>query len=145
MGRTCVLFSQSAFSPAMEPALEGLIRRAVVEFDAAIFLCGGYGAFDSCAARIVDRLQEEYPRIRLQLLLAHMPAQQTDGAMGVRLPDHLEQLPPRYALARRNSWLLEQGDILIVHIDTPRGAIYRHCCAARAQGKPVLNLGSAEI
>ena len=83
---------------------------------ANIFLLGGYGAFDLMAAQIVHELKAEFPDIESTLVLAYLS---TD--VDLRLYDNslyppLEDVPPRYAISRRNRWLVENSDIVVAYV-----------------------------
>lgn len=55
-------------------------------------------------------------------------------------PEGLERVPPRYAIHRRNNWMLEQADLVVSYVDRSWGGAAQQVKKARAMGKRVVNL-----
>ena len=73
MGSICAFFGHR--DVACCDALDKAIHRAIHEYGVDTFWVGGYGSFDRLAAGCVQRLKQEYPHIRLQLIRAYLPRQ----------------------------------------------------------------------
>ena len=90
-----------------------IILPSLIEGGAATFYLGGYGAFDSLAAAAVRRQKAVYPHIMSILVLAYLN-RETDVSLydGTTYPP-LENVPPRYAIVRRNEWMVRErrGDL----------------------------------
>lgn len=90
-----------------------MILPSLIEGGADTFYLGGYGAFDRLAAAAVRKQKETYPHIEMILVLAYL-SRDIDAARydGTTYPP-LEKVPPRYAIVRRNEWMVRESDIVI--------------------------------
>ena len=105
-----------------------IILPSLIEGGAATFYLGGYGAFDSLAAAAVRRQKAVYPHIMSILVLAYLN-RETDVSLydGTTYPP-LENVPPRYAIVRRNEWMVRE-------LWTTRGADRRSFSSIRFRQK----------
>lgn len=55
-------------------------------------------------------------------------------------PGGLEGAPPRFAIARRNAWMLQQADWVIVYVSRSVGNAASLQARAERSGKAVINL-----
>lgn len=89
------------------------ILPSLIEGGAATFYLGGYGDFDGLATAAVRKQKETYPHIELILVLAYLDrdidAYRYDGTT---YPP-LEKVPRRYAIVRRNEWMVWESDVVI--------------------------------
>ena len=90
------------------------------------------------AAQIVHELKAEFPDIESTLVLAYLS---TD--VDLRLYDNslyppLEDVPPRYAISRRNRWLVENSDIVVAYVQHSWGGAATTLSFAAHKGKPII-------
>ena len=78
---------------------------------ATTFYLGGYGAFDNLAASVLRRQKEQYPQIELVLVMAYL----NDRRDASGYPP-LETVPPRFAISRRNRWMVQSSDIVVAYV-----------------------------
>ena len=90
-----------------------MILFSLIEGGAATFYLGGYGAFDRLAVAAVRRQKEIYPHIEMILVLAYLN-RNIDAARydGTAYPP-LEKVPPRYAIVKRNEWMVSESSVVI--------------------------------
>ena len=102
------LYKPDSFSKWLDVILPSLI-----EGGATTFYLGGYGAFDGLAAAAVRKQKKIYPHIELILVLAYLnrdiDASRYDGTT---YPP-LERVPPRYAIVKRNEWMVSESSVVI--------------------------------
>ena len=95
-------------------------RRHIVEYGVDEFLVGGYGKFDSMAARAVCQLRREYPHIVLMRLLAYYdPLREVANAElfdGTLYPDGLETATKRAAIIRANRYAVNTSQYVIAYV-----------------------------
>ena len=77
---------------------------------AELFYLGGYGHFDSMAARVIWELKKKYPHIQSVLVLAYLNREVDMKYYDETTYPPLENTPLRYAIFRRNKWMAEQAD-----------------------------------
>ena len=105
---------------------------------ANIFLLGGYGAFDLMAAHIVHELKAEFPDIESTLVLAYLSTDIDLQLYDNSLYPPLEDVPPRYAISRRNRWLVENSDIVVAYVQHSWGGAATTLSFATRKGKPII-------
>ena len=105
------------------------------------FLLGGKGHFDFMAAEAVRALKKKYPHIRSTLVLAylnHQPvAWEKELYDGTMYPP-LEGVPHRFAIARRNAYMVAEADVLVAYVQYGFGGAAKTLQLARQKKKRVL-------
>ena len=107
--------SDTQDTPELRSWLQEAIREQV-ESGATLFLLGGYGSFDGIAASVVWELKKDYPEIESILVLPYLD-RNVDASKydGTTYPP-LENVPRRYAISKRNHWMVESADIVIANV-----------------------------
>ena len=108
----------------------------LIEGGAAEFYLGGYGAFDRLCADVLHGLKRRHAHIRLILVLPYL-----NGAMPAEGYDEtvyppLESVPRRYAILRRNEWMIQRCDVLVAYVTHGWGGAARTLAYARKKKKP---------
>lgn len=117
--KSCFLFGHADCPDHVLPKLEQAIEIAVSK-GVLNFYVGNHGAFDRLAATAVKRVKQNFPEVRLYLLLAYHPAERpqelSEGFDGTYYP--LEKTPPRrFAIVRANEAMLSQADYVICYVN----------------------------
>lgn len=95
------------------------------------FYNGGKGQFDWLCADCVKELKNDYPLIKSYLILAYMPEKknQFDADFYKNFDDTLypeiEKVPPKFAIIKRNEWMIDKSDFLIAYVEHNWGGAYR--------------------
>ena len=107
------------------------------------FYAGRQGAFDAMARSVLRELAEVYPHISYAVVLERLPGPREKAVWDFSdsiFPEGLEAVPPRFAISRRNEWMLKQSDFVVTYVTHSWGGAAQFADKARRQGKPVLNL-----
>lgn len=96
--------------PRLREAVEELIREAGVD----IFYVGNQGQFDAMVLSVLREMGQVYPQIRYGVVLAYLP--QGETVPEAMFPEGLERVPPRYAISRRNDWMLHRADFVVTYV-----------------------------
>ena len=99
-----------------------IILPALIEGGATTFYLGGYGDFDSLAAAAVRRQKTKYPNIEAVLVLAYLNREMDASRYDGTTYPPLETVPPRYAIVRRNEWMVRESDVVISGVTHGWGA-----------------------
>ena len=118
------------------------IRQRILQGD-DVFYVGNQGEFDSAVYRCLKQLREEYPHIRVCVVLAYLPTEK-DGEIPDSMYPEIEG-HPRFALDRRNRWMIDRADACICYIDHTWGGAYKYVKHAQKRGLTVINVCNAEI
>ena len=124
------------------PRLKEIIAGLIEKEGTISFLVGNEGAFDSMVSRSLIELSEVYPQIRYSVVLAYLPkATATEKPIHPTVyPEGLETVPPRFAISKRNLWMLNQAETIIVFVTVPMGNSFRLMKQAKAKRKTVINI-----
>ena len=52
----------------------------------------------------------------------------------------LEGTPPKFAISKRNEWMMESADLIIAYVERGYGGAYQALQTARRRGKRIINL-----
>ena len=138
---TCCFFGHRDTPSYIADQLLPLLCRLVEERKIDLFLVGNEGAFDRMAASALAELKKEHPSVRCYTVLAYMPkAQSKPLALKTIYPECLECVPKRFAIDRRNRWMIKQSDMVICYVRTSISNSARYVETAKNDGKTVLNL-----
>ena len=118
----------------LRETVEALILRGADDF-----LLGGYGGFDACAASVVWELKRQYPAIRSTLVLPYLDrtvdAKKYDGT----LYPPLEKVPRRFAISKRNEYMVNEADIVVAYVTHDWGGAAATLAYAQRKRKEIIN------
>ena len=105
------------------------------------FYLGGYGEFDNLAAAVLDELKVDWPDMERLLILPY-PDKKVDTSLydGTLYPP-LENVPKRFAIPRRNKWMVEQSSVMVACVDHDWGGAAKTLEYAIKKGLKIINLG----
>lgn len=92
------------------------VLRDLISEGADSFLLGGYGAFDGLAASAVCELQAEFPHIHSTLVLPYIDRCFNTELYNDSVYPPLENVPRRFAISRRNEWMVDQADVIVAFV-----------------------------
>lgn len=105
------------------------------------FLVGIEGNFDHLVQEILKELSAKDPTINYSVVLSYLPKKTTSPSIEQTIyPEGLETVPQRFAISKRNAWMLEKADIVIVYVTTPFGNSFQLMNRAKKKGKKVINI-----
>lgn len=87
-----------------------------IEKGASTFYLGGYGQFDLLAVSILRKLKKEYPHINIILILAYLNQKYEKNLYDSTIYPELETVPKRFAILKRNEFMIENSDIIIAYV-----------------------------
>lgn len=99
------------------------IERHITEYGVTDFVVGGYGRFDTLAAKCVKEAKRCHPEVTLLLLLPYHPYDRPTptppGFDGTFYPPGMETVPKRAAIIRANRYMVDHSDYLIAYVWHP--------------------------
>lgn len=132
----------------------GLKNRIETEIEKSInngadtFYLGGYGDFDFTCAHIVKEVQKAYPEIKSYLITPYLnPVMQKKLKYIERLNlydgsiyPEIEEVPYKFAISKRNEWMVEHADLIIAFVDHDWGGAATTLQYAKRKMKNIINL-----
>ena len=126
---------------------KGMLLRAIEDLicqGVETFYVGNEGAFDWSVYSCLKKLRERYPRIRVCVVLAYLPAPSIEQDMADAMYPPIEG-HPKFAIERRNRWMIASSDYCLCYINHSWGGAYKFAMLAKGQGLPVVNLGALHL
>ena len=123
----------------LQRAIEDLINNGV-----DTFYVGNQGQFDSMAYSCLKQFWKNNPHIQVRVVLACLPTEKTEYNMDDTMYPEIEG-HPKFAIERRNRWLVDHADYCICYINHTWGGAYKFVQLAKCRGKPIINLGHIEL
>lgn len=143
----CTFFGHRECYSLDEKSVERAIAE-LIENGVDTFYVGHQGNFDSMVFECLKRLKEVYQNISFSVVLAYLPAHKTkyDLYQGYSIyPEGLEIGPPRFAIERRNKWMIAEADFCLCYVDHTWGGAYKFAIQAKKKGLTIINMGSAKL
>ena len=133
----------------IDEKLMPVLERLITQYDSVEFLIGRNGEFDIYTASVIKRAQRTYgiDNNDITLVLPYMVADILDYAQyydGICIPECVEEVHPKAAMGKRNRWMVERADLVIVYVEQEKGGAYRAMKYAERLWVPVLNLAEDE-
>ena len=114
------------------------------------FYLGGYGNFDSFARLCAKEYQKTHPDSKLYFITPYLENYSkleyaADLYDGTIYPE-LESVPRKYAISKRNEWIVNHSDYVIAYISHSFGGAYKTLLYAKKHNKPYTNIyGEIEL
>ena len=134
----------SDFTPSitMEKKILAILATKVGD-EKTDFYFGGYGNFDSFAFKVGKIYQKTHPNVSLVYVTPYFydpHLKEKAQAYDSILYPPLENVPPKFAISRRNKYMAEKADLVIAYMDRSHGGAYQFYAHAQRKGKIIINL-----
>lgn len=83
---------------------------------AKIFYLGGYGEFDNLAKAVLIEQKKYHSHIEIVLILPYLNTSIDGTGYCYTLYPPLEGIPKRFAILKRNEWIVKQSEIVIAYV-----------------------------
>ena len=137
-------FGHSNTPQSAEIDLENTIIDLIEKQFADTFYVGTHGNFDTYANNILKKISKKYPNIKHFTVLAYMPQtnELPNNFSNTILPESVAKSHPKYAISKRNDWMLDKSDIIITYITHQYGGAAKYYNKALRQNKKVINIAN---
>lgn len=137
----CTFFGHAHAPSCIENELHKVLLDCIVNKKADAFYVGNQGAFDAMVRKQLQELQKEY-NIRYSVVLAYRPVRtnEYEDYTDTIFPEELAFVHPRYAIAKRNEWMLKRSDCVITYVTATIGGAAKYKALAEKKKKVVINL-----
>ena len=91
---------------------------------------------------VLKELKAKYPQIRYTVVLAYMPDEHTKEVYGENTlyPDELETVPRRFAISKRNDWMIQHSDYAVCYVHKITGGSAKFREKAEKKGLKVIDV-----
>ena len=148
MNKICAFFGHrnTPLSFELETKLEKLVRNLI--YDGVYeFWCCNEGTFDLLSRIVMLRLKQEKPYIQLCYVSAYNPdkfpklkRQSIEKDFEIIYANEIANGHPKFAITRRNKFIVQNADILITYIKNNSGGAYNAIKLAQKHSKKIIPL-----
>jgi len=104
------------------------------------FYLGGYGGFDHLCATVLRELKTSHPQIKLILVLPYLNSSILTQGYDETIYPSLENVPLRFAISRRNEWMVKESDVVVAYVTHGWGGAAKTLEYAKRKKKRILQL-----
>lgn len=140
--------SDTAQRPSLMRRVEEILRYHAARQRELLCYCGGYGGFDDLCAKVCRKVKKDFPNVRVIFVAPYLSKSYQDqmnfylsqGLYDEAIYPPLEDVLPRFAIVKRNEWMVRQADLVLAYVVVSFGGAAKTLEYARRKGKPVCNL-----
>lgn len=138
----CTFFGHRDAPNTIEPILRSALVRLIENEGVENFYVGNEGRFDRLVINVLKKLREAYPHIKCTVVLAYMPQKKATEKeeLPTILADGCELAPPKFAIDRRNRWMLQKSAYVVTYVTHITGGAAKFKNMAVRTGKTVIEL-----
>ena len=116
--KTCCFFGHREVTHYIREKLTAIIENLITETGVIEFYVGHQGQFDRIVYSVLKELGIKYPHIRHTVVLAYMPDEHIKEVYGedTLFPDGMESAPRRFAISKRNDWMIQHSDYAVCYV-----------------------------
>ena len=112
------------------------------------FYCGGYGDFDILCAVVCKSIKDSVPNCESVYISPYFtPSAQKkmrylieSNLYDSTIYPPIEEVPPKFALIKRNEWMITEADLVISYVKHTYGGAYKSLEYARRNKKRIINI-----
>lgn len=134
----CAFFGHRNSPESVYERLKAAIVDLITEERVSYFLVGNNGAFDSLVYKALKELSENYS-FSYNVVLAYVPKERRTPQNSI-LPDNFEKVPKKFAIDKRNDYMLKKANYIICYVTHYMGGAGKFAEKAERQHKRVINL-----
>ena len=141
----CTFFGNKDTPSRVKNDLKDTIKRLINEKGVVRFYVGNNGNFDLFVQNVLSDLKKERIDIDYAIVLSSIREIAIDGDQEATIfPEELETVPPRFAISRRNDWMIKNSDYLIAYAKHPFSNSRKWVERATKKGLKIINLAEEE-
>ena len=124
------------------------IRNNVATCDSVTCYLGGYGDFDKICALVCKELKEEYVDFELVYVTPYISLSAQEkikemkchGLCDTSIYPPIDNVPPKFAILKRNEWMITNADLVIAYVNRNYGGAYESLQIAKRRHKKIINI-----
>ena len=131
----------------IEETVKEQIRKHTALAEHVTCYLGGYGDFDRICARVCNSLRRERPMETVYVTPYIGPAAQEKikemihcGLYDTVLYPPIENVPLKFAIAKRNEWMMTNADLIVAYVTHNWGGAYKFLQMAKRKKKKTVNI-----
>lgn len=142
----CTFFGHRDTPDSIRIPLTAVLEYLIQNTGVQEFYVGNQGNFDRLVYQALENLKPVYSQITYHVVLPYLPQKKQEPSFyspeRTLFPEELEQVPPRYAISRRNRWMVQKADFVVCYLSRNYGGAAQFVRYAGKKGKHIINLQS---
>ncbi len=142
---SCTFIGHSDCDSNIKEKLYSAIENLIVEKNVSTFYVGTHGRFDYYAYKALCELEKIY-KIKVLVVLSHLSSipDYCKGAKAI-FPESVEKVPYKYAIIKRNQYMIENSEFMICYINHSFSNTYNFVKLAINKKLYLINLGNMKL
>ena len=137
----CAFFGHREVIDDVKKAVKNRILNLIQNYSEIEFYVGNSGAFGKITQGVVSDIQKQGISVSLSVVLAYANEAPAFGYDNETIfPWELDNVLPRFAISKRNDWILNRADIVIVYVRHRFSNSYKIMQKAIKKGLTVINI-----
>ena len=124
------------------------LRNNIIDVKFITCYLGGYGDFDEICARACRELKQEYDNIELVYVTPFISLSEQEKIKKMQscalcdtsIYPPIENVPLKFAISRRNEWMMTNADLIIAYVNRSYGGAYKSLHEAKRKKKKIINI-----
>lgn len=144
---SCTFIGHRDCSADIKSALYDIINNLIIKENVSTFYVGTHGNFDKYVYEVLCMLEKKY-EIKVFAVLAYLNNGKKQNFYDINhtiYPCVLENVPLRFAINKRNMYMIEQSQYMVCYINNTFSNSYRFVSKAINKNLKVFNIGKYEI
>ena len=139
---SCTFFGHRDAPYEIESDLKNAIIELIEKRGVKRFYVGNNGRFDFLAQKALKEIITQYTDVTFYIILSALSERAICGDQDNTLfPEGLENVPPRFAIFKRNDWLIKHASFVIAYAKYSASNTYQWIAKAKRKGLNVINIG----
>ncbi len=142
---SCTFIGHRDCDEGIKEKLYATIEKLITEHNVTTFYVGTHGNFDFYAYRALCELEKIY-KIKISVVLSHLSnfPDYCDSSKTV-FPEELETTPYKYAIIKRNNYMLRNSQFMICYVNSTFSNTYNFVKTAVNKKLQLINLGAFNL
>ena len=136
--KTCTFFGHRDAPESIYGKLEQEIINLIENEKVDRFLVGNKGLYDSMVRNTLENLSQKY-NFTYYVVLAYLPKDNLCPENSI-MPTGFEKFPPKFAIDKRNEYMLNKSDFVICYVTHHFGGAGKFMEKAIKKNKKVINI-----
>ena len=137
--------SDFMFSDNVKQQLKDILLSEIIKNPTCKFYLGGYGDFDSLCLRTLTELKKEFQDIELIFITPYLDKNYSKLELAKYYYDDvifppIESVPRKFAILKRNEWMVEQADLVIAYVKYSWGGAAKALEYSKRKKKRIINI-----
>ena len=137
--------SNCLFNDDIKKQLKNILLDEIIKNPTCKFYLGGYGDFDVLCLRTLKDLKATFPEIELIFITPYLDKSYSKLDFAKNHYDDIifppiESVPRKFAILKRNEWMVEQADLVIAYVKYSWGGAAKALEYAKRKKKRIINI-----